>query len=200
MRMVPESAAEIDCNIRWFVGKRLQVIEEVALSPPASGTGGLGKEEANERIPRALERMDRKAEDEATVDSMRAGTRKLWPDFPEGQFLSDLFQRAARRRAGCGSLDSRRRPSHGEGLRVARGLLADIPDTSRLDSEYESAAVSVFLVTQLLTHIGESTPDELSDYIERSLSNRVYFDALWCICKVLSDRGEAIPRPLAIWW
>ncbi len=199
MRMVLESAAEIDRKIRRDMEKRLQVIEEVALSPPASGTGGPGVEEAKERIRRALERSDRRAEDEAVVDSMRAGTRKWWPDFPEGQLLSDLFRRAARRRAGCGSRDSRRRPSHGEGLRVARGLLADIPDTSQLDSEYESAAVSAILGTQLLTHIGESSPDELSDYIERSLSNRVYFDALWWICELLSDRGEAIPLPLFRW-
>ena len=199
MRMVLESAAEIDRKIRRDMEKRLQVIEEVALSPPASGTGGPGVEEAKERIRRALERSDRRAEDEAVVDSIRAVMREWWPDFPEGQLLTDLFRRAARRRAGCGSLDSRRRPSHGEGLRVARGLLVDIPDTSRLDSEYESKAVSVFLGTQLLTHIGESTPDELSDYIERSWFSRVYFDALWCICEVLSDRGEAIPRPLIRW-
>ena len=37
--------------------------------------------------------------------------------------------------------DSGRRPYHAAGLRVATPLLADFPDTGRLDSEWESEAV-----------------------------------------------------------
>ena len=49
---------------------------------------------------------------------------------------------------------SRRRPDHQEGLRVATPLLADVPDTGRFDSEWESAAVSEVLATLLLPPIG----------------------------------------------
>ena len=39
----------------------------------------------------------------------------------------------------------------------------------------------------------------MQEYIEQSVSNRVYFDALVRIGEKLHDRGESIPRPLARW-
>ena len=135
MRMRPEGSAEADANIRWGVGRRLQLFEEVVCGPQDSGAGAPSMEEAMERIRRAVERRDRKAEDEAVVDYMRAELWDLWQDYPERRLLTDLYQRASRRQEGRGSPDSRRLPSRQEGLRVARGLLADILDTNRLDAE-----------------------------------------------------------------
>ena len=128
---------------------RLRYIEEVACGSQVSGTGALGKEEATKGILRSLG-GDWKADAEAIVECHRAEVMEWWQDFPERQLLTDLYRRASRRRAGCGSPDSRRRPSHEEGLRVARALLADIADTGRLDSEWEFAAVSKMMAALLL--------------------------------------------------
>ena len=199
MRLLPEAVDELDPNIRWVIERRLQLIKQVACGRQASGTGAPGMEEAMERINRAVEERDRGAEDEAVEDYMRAEVREWWQDFPESQLLTGLYRRDARRRAGCGSRDSRRRPSHAEGLRVARELLADIQDTSRLDSEWEYGAVSTVLAAQWRPPIGVRSPDVLLEYIERSESSRVYFDALKLIGEELDSRDEAVPDPLARW-
>ena len=199
MRLLPEEVAELAPNIRWIIERRLQLIKKVARGPQDSGTGAPGKEEAMERIRRAVERRDREAEEEAVEDYMRAEMREWWQDFPERQLLTRLYRRDARRRAGHGSPDSRRRPSYTEGLRVARELLVDIQDTSRLDSDWEYAAVSRVLAAQWLPPIGVRSPGALLEYIERSESSRVYFDALKRICEELDSRGEAVPDPLSRW-
>lgn len=95
--------------------------------------------------------------------------------------------------------DSRRKPTHSEGRRVARGLLAGVQDTSVLDLGYDSSAVAVFLAYQwLFSGAGYSTW-ELEDYIERSEDSPVYFDALWLIVEELGDRGEDFAFNLFMW-
>ena len=86
-------------------------------------------------------------------------------------------------------------PSHQEGLRVAQGLLVDIPETGQLDAERESAAMSTLLADQWVSLSGKRRPTALQDYIEQSVSSRVYFDALGRIGEKLDDRGESIPPP-----
>ena len=200
MRMRPETIDEADANIRWAVGRRLDLVEDVVCGPQDSGTGAPGMREAMECIHRALERRDRNAEDAAVVDRMRAELQELWWDYPERRLLRDLYRRDARRRDGSGSPDSRRPPDETEGLRVARGLLADIPDRGRLDAERESAAHSKLLADQWLSPHGVPSRPTLREYIRRSRSNRAYFDALGRIDEKLHDRGKSIPGPLAKWW
>ena len=91
------------------------------------------------------------------------------------------------------------RTSYSEGLRVAQGLLVVIPETGQLDAERESAAASEFLADQWVSLNGKRRPTALREYIEQSVSNRSYFDALGRIGEKLDDRGEDIPRPLAGW-
>ena len=199
MRFLPEGIAEVDANMRWVIPLRLQILEEVVYGPQASGISAPGMNEAMERINRALKRRDTKAEDAAVVDRMRAELLDLWRVYPERRLLTDLYRRAARRQEGGGSPDSRRPPSHPEGLRVARGLLVDIPDTGRLDAEQESEDVSKVLAAQWLPPIGVPSRVKLREYIRRSPSSRAYFDALTRICEELDNRGEAIPGYLARW-
>ena len=123
MRLLTERVPELNPNLRWDIATRLQLIEDVVLGPQDSGIGTPTMEEATDRMRRAVEARDKKAEDEAIMDYMRAEVMAWWQDFPERQLLTDLYQRAARWRAATGSLDSRRRPSYEEGLRVAKGLL-----------------------------------------------------------------------------
>ena len=143
---------------------------------------------------------DWKADAEAIVECHRAEVMEWWQDFPERQLLTDLYRRASRRRAGCGSPDSRRRPSHEEGLRVARALLADIADTGRLDSEWEFAAVSKMMAALLLPPPpppGVCSRGGLRQYIQCSRSSRVHFDALERIWEEVDrpGRGHLPPAP-----
>ena len=128
-------------TIRWTIAKRPQVLEELASSPDVADLIVPDGKEADERIRLAVERGDAEAVDEAIVDSIRAERKKWWPAVPQRRLLSALFRRAARPRAGHGIGDSRRPPTHEEGLRVARALLAQVPDTSRLDSRRECLQV-----------------------------------------------------------
>ena len=98
MRLWPEEFAEVEPNLRWAIEWNLRLIEEVACAPQASVTGGPGVEEAKARFLRTRERRDKKAEDAATKDCMRAQLRESWQTFPERDLLIDLYQRAARRR------------------------------------------------------------------------------------------------------
>ena len=193
MRFRPQSVDELDPNIRWGVEMRLRLIEEVVTGHHVSWFGAPGKDEAMKRIMQALARGDRKAEEEAAEDYMRAELMEWWRIFPEQQLLKDLYGRAARRSERRGSRDSRRRPDHKEGLRVAKAMLADIPDVGGLDREWESAAVSAVLAAPPPS--GVFSPGMLPEYIKRSEESRVYFDAVERIEEEAKSRHEDIPRP-----
>ena len=128
---------------------------------------------------------------------LRAQAMEWWQDFPEGQLLTDLYRRDARRRAKFGSRDSRRRASHTEGLCIARLMLADLPDVSRFDSEWELESVSKVLAVLFFHPIGAPSPKRLQEYIERSPSNRVHYDALKRIDRELDKLSRATPLRLS---
>ena len=128
MRLIPETAAELGSNVRWVVAKRLEIIEEFALGLQTPGSDIPDIHEAGKRILRAVERRDRKAEDEAFVDRTRAEVWEWWQGFSEHRLLTDLYGRAVLREAGCGDPDKQRLPTHSQGLRIARALLAEISD------------------------------------------------------------------------
>ena len=199
MRLLPEGVPELDPNSRWAIATRLQLIEDVVLGPQDSGISTPTKEEATDRMRRAVEARDKKAEDEAIMDYMRAEVRAWWQDFPERQLLTDLYQRDARRRAATGSLDSRRLPIHEEGLRVAKGLLVDLPDTGPLDAEGEAETIARVLAGEGLVSNVVPSRREWRKFMNGSRSIRVHFDALILICEELDKQGEAIPGPLARW-
>ena len=102
MRLIPETAAELGSNIRWVVAKRLEIIEEIALGLQPTVSDIPDIHEAGERILRAVERRDRKAEDEAFVDRTRAEVWEWWQGFSERRLLTDLYRRAVLQEAGCG--------------------------------------------------------------------------------------------------
>ena len=78
-------------------------------------------------------------------------------------------------------------------------MLADIGDTKRLDSEWESESVSIVLGDLRLPPIGAPSPETLREYIELSGDSQVYFDALEHMYEVLDNRGQAMPRQLRKW-
>ena len=200
MRLLSTGVAELARNARWLIEKRLQVIEELASNPQATANPVPSEWEAYGRLHRAEELGDREAEDEAIVDLIRAQMWQWWPDVPERQLLVDLYRRAAQRNARRGSADSRRRPTHTEGLRVAKALLAGVQGRSGLDPAKESLAVTETLMRHFLAPLGQCRTCDLEEYIQRSDGSRAYFDALHGITDVLCARDEDIPRPLVIWW
>ena len=185
--------------VQWLASMRLKQIEEVALGSLESGAGAPDMEEAIEAILRIMEGRGGKAERKTVEDHMRAQAMEWWQDFPEGQLLTDLYRRDARRRAKFGSRDSRRRASHTEGLCIARLMLADLPDVSRFDSEWELESVSKVLAVLFFHPIGAPSPKRLQEYIERSPSNRVHYDALKRIERELDKLSKATPRRLSRW-
>ncbi len=165
MRLWPEEFAEVEPNLQRAIELLLQLIEEVVCGPQGIVTGGPGVEEAKARILRAWERRDKKAEDAATKDCMRAQLRESWQTFPERELLIDLYQRAARRREGRRSPRSER-PSLDEGLRVARAMLADVAVAARFDVESESETVSNALADQWVSLNGEQRLVVLRKFIK----------------------------------
>ena len=202
MRLLPGGLTEFVCNTRWSIGLRLRLIEELALGSQGSGTNAISREELEARILRAVGRRDGKAQEPAIEDYMRAEVREFWRGFPERQLLTDLFRRDALRRSGCRPCDRCRRPSGSEGLRIARGLWADVRGAGVLpfDARWESGAVSTVLAACYLPPFGVRSPALLHEYIERSPSSRAHFVALERIYEELDDGAEAIPPPLLKWW
>ena len=199
MRLWPESIDESDINLRWAVAKHLEVIEEVVCDPQVSKADTPGMEETWERARQAAGRGDREAEDEALADRSWAEIRNWWQDFPERDLLASLYQRAARRRARSGSTDSRRLPSHQEGLRVARAMLADIPSPDPLDLDQETATIAQILAAKLLPPIGSPTRQAVRYYKDRSESIPAYFDALTLLCEELDKQDKCIRGVLDRW-
>ena len=201
MRLWPECIHESVLNLRWGIELRLQLIEEVACAPQASGTGGgPSKEEAEKRLRRAVRRRDTEAEDAAFADWMRVEVREWWQAFPERRLLTDLYRRAARQRERPRSLDSR--PTYTvEGLPVARALLAHIAAAALFDFARESEAVSIVLADQWASRDGKRRrgrvarlhrlrwlqPSGLLRLLPAHRAGRLH------------DLGEPIPGALAKW-
>ena len=84
--------------------------------------------------------------------------------------------------------DSRRKPTHSEGRRVARGLLAGVQDTSVLDLGYDSSAVaSVPAYQWLFSGAGYSTN---SAQLERDVHLQIVVETLRRVR--VSPRGKSV--------
>ena len=198
MRSRPQSPGESGANLSWGIELQLQLMEEVVLGPDDSRVGAPGKEEAWERVLEALERGDKKAEEEASKAYARAEVWEWWKAFREKRLLRDLFELSARRSKARGSRRKRkkiRRPTYCEGRRIARAMLADIPDAHRLNRDWESTILSAFLAAP--PPLGAFSPDQLPEYIKRSEESRAYFDAVERIEEEAKNRNEDISRPPA---
>ena len=203
MSLLQTGEAEAASFLRWVVDKRLQAIEEFALDPQGFGTGGPGIVDAKTRLHQASLRGDREAEREAVVDHIRAATRELWSGTSELPLLTELYRRAARRkrRKKRNELaDSRRRPSHREGLCVARRLLARAQAIGPFDPVYESQQVTKALVLHFLYDSKRSKTRYLKAYIEHSETSPAYFDALYRISDILVSLNKGFPVLLLKWW
>ena len=200
MKLLPEGVAELDPNIRWVIATQLQIIKEIVLGSEVSDGRTPTMEEGWRRMGRAVVRQDKKAEEAALWDYMRADMREWWQDFPEQRLLRDLYRRTALRQANSGSPDSGRTPSHDEGRRIAEALLVDFQDTRPLDVQGEADTVARVLAGEGLVTFGILSRAALRMYKKESETSAVHFDALSHHCVQLVDRGWDLPPQLARWW
>ena len=199
MKLLPGRFAQLLRIVRWFVAAHMEHIEEAARGTLAFGTGGPSEEVAIECLLRIFEGRHEKADRETIEAYMRARTWEWWQDFPERRLLTDMVRRADRRKKGKGSEYSRRPPFHSEGFRIARQMLAGIPDKISLDSEGEYEDVSKLLSAFLSPPLGEPSPERLQSYIELSKSIPVYRDALRRHYEELDSPPKIIFRPALRW-
>ena len=150
-------------------------------------------------MARAVVRRDWRAEEAAIADYLRIELGEWWQDFAEQPLLKLLYERTTRRRQNSGTRYSMRRPSHAEGVRVARALLADLPYPGPLDTEEEAATVAKVLAGHGLVTYGFLTRARVREYIRESPKSRVHFDALSDVISEWEKRGVAIPGRLAKW-
>ena len=201
MKLLPEDVAELDPNLQGTVKTAQQVLKEVVRGPDDSGTDEPSIEEAGRRIRSAVERKDGEAEDGAIEDYQTAATRALWRDYPDQRriLLNTLYERDDRRRTKSGPKDKMRRPTHSDGVRIAKPMLSDIRDTDPLDVEWEADIVARVLAGQ--GPFSNILPSRRvwREYIKNSRSIRVFFDALNYIYEEKRNRDRAIPRRLARW-
>ena len=160
MRLLPKGFAQLLPIVQWLVDLHLGYIEEAARGTLAYVTGAPSDEEAIACVLWIFEGRYEEADREALAAFMRARTRDWWADYPERQLLSALVRRADRRKQRIGREDGRRPPSCGEGLRIARPMLASIPKKISLDAEGEFEAVSKLLAALLKPPMGEDSPED----------------------------------------
>ena len=199
MKLLPGGFTQLLPIVQWVVAVHLDHIEEAARGTLASETGGPSEEVAIECLLRIFEGRYEEADRETIEAYMRARTWKWWQDFPERRLLTDMVRRADRRKKKIGSEDSRRRPSHSEGFRIARQMLAGIPDKISLDSKSEYEDVSKLLSAFLSPPLGEPSPERLQSYIELSKSIPVYHNALRRHYAELDSPPKIIFRPALRW-
>ena len=199
MKLLPGGFAQLLPIVQWFVAVHLEHIEEAARGTLASGTGGPSEEVALECLLRILEGRHEEADKETLEAYMRARTWEWWQDFRERRLLTDMVRRADWRKKKIGSEYSRRPPLLSEGLRIARLMLAGIPDKISLDSEGEYEAMSELLAALLSPPMGEPSPAKLQRCIELSKSIPVYRDALRRYYEELDNPAKTIFRPALKW-
>ena len=195
-RIIPRVPGDVDSIILWSIRTRLRLVRQIARNSQRPSTGKSGKVEGLSDFLQFVG-SNLKADEDTIMDYMRAEVWEWWRSFPDDDALTKLYQRTKERKKKSGSKDDQRFPTHSEGLRVARPMLADIPNTAPLDSEWESKSVSITLALLLMSPIGVCDMDTLQEYIECSEESRAYFDTLVRYCEGLESRGEKIPRPAA---
>ena len=135
MKLLPGGFNQLLPIVQRFVELQYEHIEEAALGTLAPETDAPSEEEALECLLRIFEERQEESDRETLEAYMGARAGEWWTDYPECQLLTTLVQRADRRKKWLGTKDDKRRPWHAEGLRIARPLLAGIPDKINLDPE-----------------------------------------------------------------
>ncbi len=199
MIMLPEKLTELDPNLRWIIPQLLSTLENVIREPRGAKTGEPSLQEAEWRMGLATARRDHRAEQRAIAAYLRVLVRESLQDFSEEPLLTRLYERTALRLKKSGTPDRRRRPSHAEGLRIARAMLDDVRRPEPLDTERETETTAAVLAGHGPLTIYIRSRARVREIIKESRKNRVHFDALNEIILEWERLGEPIPRRLARW-
>ena len=198
-KLLPGGFGQLLPIVQVIVGLHLEYILEAARGTLASGSDAPSEEQALESVIRLFEGRHLEADKRALEEYMRARTWEWWQSYPERRLFSALLVRADLRKRLGGNGDDRRRPTREEGLRIARPLLAGIPDEITLDAEGEYESVARLLAALLSPPMGEPSPEELQRYTELAKDSPVFGDAVGHYYEGLEDSDKSIFRPGIQW-
>ena len=177
-KLLPGGFDQLLPIVQVIVGLHLEYILQAARGALASGSDAPSEEQALESVIRLFGGRHVEADKRALEEYIRARTEEWWQSYPERRLFSDLVVRADLRKRLGGNGDDRRRPTREEGLRIARPLLAGIPDKITLDAVGEYESVARLLAALLLPPMGEPSSEELQRYTELAKSIPVFRDGV----------------------
>ena len=198
-KLLPGGFGQLLPIVQVIVGLHLEYILEAARGTLASGSDAPSEEQALESVIRLFEGSHVEADKRALEEYMRARTWEWWQSYPERRLFSALLVRADLRKRLGGNGDDRRRPTREEGLRIARPLLAGIPDEITLDAEGEYESVARLLAALLSPPMGEPSPEELQRYVQLAKNSPVFGDAVGHYYEELDNPDKNIFRPGIRW-
>ena len=199
-KLLPGGYVHLLFIIQWVVELHIEQIQEAARGNLAPGIGAPGEDEAIESVLRIFEARYLEADRRLIERYMAARTWKWWREYPERRLLSDLVERADRRKGHwAGPEDQRRCPTHSEGLRIARPLLAALPKKISLDAVGEYESVARLLAAVMLPPMGEPTSEELQRYTRFAESIPVYKDGVRYFYAGLDNATVPLYRPDIGW-
>ena len=138
-KLLPGGFGQLLPIVEVIISLHVEYIEKAARGTLASGSDAPSEEQALESVLRMFEGRHLEADKRALEEFMAARTWEWWQGYPERRLFSALLVRAdlRKKKRWTGNGDDRRRPTREEGLRIARPLLAGIPDEITLDAEGE---------------------------------------------------------------
>ena len=166
-KLLPGGFAQLFPIVEVIVSLHVEYIEKAARGTLVSGSDAPSEEQALESVIRLCAGRHLEADKRALEEFMAARTWEWWQGYPERRLFSALLVRAdlRKKKRWTGNGDDRRRPTREEGLRIARPLLAGIPDEITLDAEGEYESVARLLAALLSPPMGEPSPEELQRYV-----------------------------------
>ena len=198
-KLLPGGFDQLLPIVQVIVGLHLEYILQAARGALASGSDGPSEDQALESVIRLFEGRHVEADKRALEEYMRARSEEWWQSYPERRLFSDLVVRADLRKRLGGNGDDRRRPTREEGLRIARPLLAGIPDKITLDTVGEYESVARLLAALLLPPMGEPSSEELQRYTELAKSTPVFRDGVRYFYADLDNADATLYRPDIRW-
>ena len=200
-KLLPGGFGQLLPIVEVIISLHVEYIEKAARGTLASGSDAPSEEQALESVLRMFEGRHLEADKRALEEFMAARTWEWWQGYPERRLFSALLVRAdlRKKKRWTGNGDDRRRPTREEGLRIARPLLAGIPDEITLDAEGEYESVARLLAALLSPPMGEPSPEELQRYTELAKDSPVFGDAVGHYYEGLENSDKSIFRPSIGW-
>ena len=185
--------------VQEYFALHMDQIFEAARGILVPASDAHSEDEAIECVLLVLKETHGEADKRVLESYMAAQTWDWWDNYLERELLSDLVRRSDLRKRWGGSAHDRRRTTLEEGLRVARPLLAAIPDEITLDAVGEYESVARLVAALLMPPMGEPSPEMLQRFVELAESIPVFKDGLRYFNADFDNADAALYRPDIRW-